>query len=155
MTTRRVLCGWVNFEERVASHDALAAMLAAEGLGLPDVQVQASEIGMIASTQPACSAATDLGAGCMAVVLGRPRWQDAALRARAGSALDCLHCTTLWCAAPAALWLADGWPERAVWWLALSAAAIGLDELLDDRRLQRWVGTFLDQRSIQHASSKS
>ncbi len=31
--------------------------------------------------------------------------------------------------------------------------ANGLDELLDDRRLQRWIGTFLDQRSIQHASS--
>lgn len=28
-----------------------------------------------------------------------------------------------------------------------------LDELLDDRRLQRRVGTFLDQHSIQHASS--
>jgi asparagine synthase (glutamine-hydrolysing) len=75
----------VNFEERVASHDALAAMLAAEGLGLPDVQVQASEIGMIASTQRTCTSATDLGAGCMAVVLGRPRWPDATLRARAES----------------------------------------------------------------------
>ena len=61
-------------------------MLAAEGLGLHDVQVQASEIGMIASTQPACASATDLGAGCMAVVLGRPRWPDAALRARAAAA---------------------------------------------------------------------
>ncbi len=60
-------------------------MLAEEGLGLRDVQVQASEIGMIASTQPACASATDLGAGCMAVVLGRPRWPDAALRARAES----------------------------------------------------------------------
>ena len=34
MTTRRVLCGWVNFNERVASHDALQAMLGAEGLSL-------------------------------------------------------------------------------------------------------------------------
>ena len=36
MTTRRVLCGWVNFNERVASHDALQAMLGAEGLSLGD-----------------------------------------------------------------------------------------------------------------------
>jgi hypothetical protein len=50
MTTRRVLCGWVNFNERVASHDALQAMLGAEGLSLGDVQIQASETGVIACT---------------------------------------------------------------------------------------------------------
>ena len=83
MTTRRVLCGWVNFNERVAAHDALQAMLGAEGLSLGDVQIQASETGVIACTQPACSSATDLGAGCAAIVLGRPRWPDAALTARA------------------------------------------------------------------------
>ncbi len=83
MTKRRVLCGWVNFDERVTSHDPLRAMLAAEGLGLTDVQIQASEIGMIACTYPACSTATDLGAGCVAAVLGRPRWPDADLRERA------------------------------------------------------------------------
>lgn len=85
MTTRRVLCGWVNFNERVASHDALPAMLGAEGLSLGDVQIQASETGVIACTQPAASSATDLGAGCAAIVLGRPRWPDAALAARAQS----------------------------------------------------------------------
>ena len=85
MTTRRLICGWVNFDERVASHDALAAMLAAEGLGLAEVHVQASEIGMLACTQPACSTATDLGAGCTAVVLGRPLWPEANLRERAQS----------------------------------------------------------------------
>ncbi len=58
-------------------------MLAAEGLSLGDVQVQASETGVIACTQPACSSATDLGAGCVAIVLGRPRWPDAALAALA------------------------------------------------------------------------
>ncbi len=58
-------------------------MLAAEGLALGDMQVQASETGVIACTQPACSTATDLGAGCVAAVLGRPRWPDAALAARA------------------------------------------------------------------------
>ena len=60
-------------------------MLAAEGLGLADVQIQASEIGMVACTQPACTSATDLGAGCMATVLGRPHWPSAALRERAAA----------------------------------------------------------------------
>jgi len=83
MTSRRVLCGWVNFDERVASHDALHAMLAAEGLSSADMQVQASDAGMLATSHPACSTATDLGAGCLAAVLGRPRWADASLAARA------------------------------------------------------------------------
>lgn len=83
MTTRRVICGWVSFDGRGASQDALAAMLAAEGLGLSDVQVQASEIGMVGATQPAGASATDLAAGCLAVVLGCPRWPDEALRQRA------------------------------------------------------------------------
>ena len=60
-------------------------MLGAEGLSLAAVQVHASETGMLACTQPACSSATDLGAGCAAIVLGRPRWPDAALAARAQS----------------------------------------------------------------------
>ncbi len=96
MTTRRVLCGWVNFNERVASHDALQAMLGAEGLSLGDVQVQASETGMLACTQPACSSATDLGAGCAAIVLGRPRWPEAALAARAQSDGQAAAVLTAW-----------------------------------------------------------
>lgn len=83
MTSRRVLCGWVNFGERVASHDAMKAMLAAEGLGPEQMQVQATDAGMLATGHPACSTATDLGAGCLAAVLGRPRWPDAALAERA------------------------------------------------------------------------
>ncbi len=83
MTSRRVLCGWVNFDERVASHDALLAMLAAEGLSPADMQVQATDAGMLATSHPACSTATNLSAGCLAAVLGRPRWPDAELAARA------------------------------------------------------------------------
>lgn len=79
MTTRRILCGWVNFDECVASHDALAAMLATESLSQSDVQVQISETGMIAGTHTACSTARDLSAGCVAVVLGRPHGPDAAV----------------------------------------------------------------------------
>ena len=58
-------------------------MLAAEGLSPADVQVQATDAGMLATSHPACSTATDLSAGCLAAVLGRPRWPDAALAARA------------------------------------------------------------------------
>ncbi|CAM5497829.1 asparagine synthase-related protein [Thauera mechernichensis] len=58
-------------------------MLAAEGLSSADMQVQASDAGMLATSHPACSTATDLGAGCLAAVLGRPRWADASLAARA------------------------------------------------------------------------
>ncbi|MHB8785413.1 MAG: asparagine synthetase B family protein [Thauera sp.] len=59
------------------------AMLAAEGLGPEQMQVQATDAGMLATSHPACSTATDLGAGCLATVLGRPRWPDAALAERA------------------------------------------------------------------------
>ena len=83
MTSRRVLCGWVNFDGRVTSHDALQAMLAAEGLSPAAVQVQSTDAGMLATTHPACSTATDLRAGCLAAVLGRPRWPDAARAGRA------------------------------------------------------------------------
>ena len=96
MTTRRVLCGWVNFDGRVASHDALQAMLTAEGLSPGDVQVQASETGMIACTLPACSTATDLSAGCAAIVLGRPRWPDAALASRATAEGHAAAVLTAW-----------------------------------------------------------
>ena len=71
-------------------------MLGAEGLSLGDVQVQASETGMLACTQPACSSATDLGAGCAAIVLGRPRWPEAALAARAQSDGQAAAVLTAW-----------------------------------------------------------
>lgn len=85
MTIRRVICGWVSFDGRVATQDALSAMLAAEHLNLADTHVQASEIGMVGGTQPACTSATDLAAGCMAVVLGQPRWPGEELRQLAQS----------------------------------------------------------------------
>ncbi len=71
-------------------------MLAAEGLSLSDVQVQTSEIGLVASTQPACSSASDLDAGCLAVVLGRPRWTNAALHARAQAVGDAAAALVAW-----------------------------------------------------------
>jgi len=85
MTTRRTLCGWINFDEHVASQEALAAMLAAEGLTAADMSVQGSEHGAIATSRTDCSTATDLGSGCITAVLGRPRWNDADLEARARS----------------------------------------------------------------------
>lgn len=58
-------------------------MLAAEGLSPADMQVHGTDAGVLATSHPACSTATDLSAGCLAAVLGRPCWPDAALAARA------------------------------------------------------------------------
>ena len=79
MTTRRVLCGWINLDERVASQDALAAMLAAEG-SHRHRSAQTSEAGVLACTHPA-------GEQCGRPALGQhgraargnPRWPDARL----------------------------------------------------------------------------
>lgn len=60
-------------------------MLAGERLAPDEMSVQTTERGAIASSRSDCSAATDLGSGCIAAVLGRPRWADAALQARARS----------------------------------------------------------------------
>lgn len=56
----------------------------------------------------------------------------ARLRRRAGegffaSLLDCFYCLSLWVAFPAALAIGDTLKERALLWLALSAAAILLE----------------------------
>jgi hypothetical protein len=44
-----------------------------------------------------------------------------------GELAGCFFCLSLWTAAPAAWWLGDGWAERVVAWLALSAGAILLE----------------------------
>ena len=44
-----------------------------------------------------------------------------------GQAIGCFYCLSLWVAGPVALWIADPWRERALAWLALSAAAILLE----------------------------
>jgi hypothetical protein len=58
----------------------------------------------------------------------------ARLRARAGDgavgrALQCLYCTSVWVAAPLALFVAPWQARAAVVWLALSGAACLLDRL--------------------------
>lgn len=60
----------------------------------------------------------------------------ARLRRRMGSGfwgklLDCFLCLSLWLAVPFAFLLAEGWRERLVLWLALSAGSI---------LLERWYG---------------
>ena len=54
------------------------------------------------------------------------------LRRRAGegffaSLLDCFYCLSLWIAAPLAWLLGQGWKERGLLWLSLSAGAILLE----------------------------
>jgi hypothetical protein len=46
-----------------------------------------------------------------------------------GDLLDCFYCLSLWIAAPLAWWLGDGWKERLLLWLALSAGGIVIERL--------------------------
>lgn len=48
-----------------------------------------------------------------------------------GKLLDCFYCLSLWVAAPFALVLERAWCERALLWLALSAAAILINRIAD------------------------
>jgi hypothetical protein len=52
------------------------------------------------------------------------RGRAVASRLGLGELVSCFFCLSLWTAAPAALWLASGWPERIATWLGLSAGAI-------------------------------
>jgi hypothetical protein len=51
------------------------------------------------------------------------RVRDAAGRRLAWRVLDCVYCTSLWVAAPAAYWLVGATSEWPVVWFALSGAA--------------------------------
>jgi hypothetical protein len=45
-----------------------------------------------------------------------------------GKLLDCFYCLSLWVAAPLAFLLGESWPERALFWPALSAGASLLEQ---------------------------
>jgi hypothetical protein len=45
-----------------------------------------------------------------------------------GSVLDCFYCLSLWVSAPLAWLLGDGWKNRLLLWLAISAGAILLQK---------------------------
>lgn len=77
INARRILGGWVNLGGDTVPADALDAMLAAEGLNRQDVQVESSAAGVVAAGKSATSIAQDTASGCLAAVLGRPRWTDA------------------------------------------------------------------------------
>ncbi|HEY6253110.1 MAG TPA: DUF1360 domain-containing protein [Candidatus Angelobacter sp.] len=48
-----------------------------------------------------------------------------------GTLLDCFYCLSIWIAVPFALLLARPWKQRLLLWLALSAAAIVVNRVLD------------------------
>lgn len=95
----------MNFGGEFVSADALEAMLAAEGLSLQDAQFESSAVGLIGVGKVGTSIVQDAESGCIAAVLGRPRWLDAdvselaALRGQAAAAValyrkygaDCLQ----------------------------------------------------------------
>lgn len=51
-----------------------------------------------------------------------------------GSLLDCFFCLSFWVAAPIAVWLGEGWKERALLWLALSGAAGIIHKATENRQ---------------------
>lgn len=59
-------------------------------------------------------------------------WVRCGLRRVAlGELIDCFYCLSLWMAAPFAFWIGADWPERTALWLALSAAAILINRLVE------------------------
>ena len=48
-----------------------------------------------------------------------------------GTLLDCFYCLSLWIAAPFAILMAKPWKARVLLWLALSAAAILVNRVMD------------------------
>lgn len=85
MNTRRILCGWVN----LAGHDdtppaALDVMFAADGAVPPQQLRELEGAGRVGTGAAAsCSIAHDAQACRTAILLGRPRWRDAASAADA------------------------------------------------------------------------
>ncbi len=51
-----------------------------------------------------------------------------------GALLDCFACSSLWVAAPFALWLGDGVGHRLLVWLSFSAGAILLERAAGRRQ---------------------
>ncbi|HET6764353.1 MAG TPA: DUF1360 domain-containing protein [Longimicrobiaceae bacterium] len=61
---------------------------------------------------------------------------DAVARVRAvlgrgmlGRMMDCFYCLSVWAAAPLAFFVAPGWAERVVAWLAVSGGACLLERM--------------------------
>jgi hypothetical protein len=48
-----------------------------------------------------------------------------------GKILDCFYCLSVWIAAPLAYLIGESWPERALLWPSLSAAAILLEHSIN------------------------
>ena len=51
-----------------------------------------------------------------------------------GKLLDCFYCLSLWVATPFAWWLAQGWRQGLLLWLALSGMAILLERATGGRQ---------------------
>jgi len=63
-----------------------------------------------------------------------------------GRLLDCFYCLSLWIALPFAAWLGETWKERAVMWLAFSAAASLLE-----RATAPATATYFEDKEETHA----
>jgi Protein of unknown function (DUF1360) len=45
-----------------------------------------------------------------------------------GNLLDCFYCVSVWVALPFGLWTGNNWPERLLYWAALSGAACIIEQ---------------------------
>lgn len=45
-----------------------------------------------------------------------------------GNLLDCFYCLSLWIALPFGIWLGNDWPEKILYWWAISGAACLLEQ---------------------------
>jgi hypothetical protein len=53
-----------------------------------------------------------------------------------GGLLDCFYCLSFWVAAPFSVYLANGWQEIIITWLALSGGACLLFKLTDRSHME-------------------
>jgi len=55
-----------------------------------------------------------------------------------GSLLDCFYCTSVWVSLPFGLWTGIGWPEKLLYWAALSGAACLLEQATTSKNADRY-----------------
>jgi asparagine synthase (glutamine-hydrolysing) len=86
MNTRRILCGWVNLQERDETPATiLQTMFSAEGADAPANPLRLGEAGWSATGSAASTMAHDTETGIVAIVLGRPIWSNPASATRASA----------------------------------------------------------------------
>lgn len=77
MKTRRVLCGLVNFHDPAPTEGEFESMLAAENIAVADTRCETAAGSIVSTTGSGGTTAHNPESGCIAAILGRPRWSNA------------------------------------------------------------------------------